>query len=106
MLLRGAKRRGNLCKTPTSPFRLLGITNRLSSGDLCLRGLGQLGEASGIVHSDIGEHLAVQIDTGFLQTEHQLAVGQSVQTGCSIDAGDPQRAVLSILLLAAGIGIA
>ena len=71
------------------------------SGDLSLGRLHQLGEAFRIVHGDIREHLAVQIHIRQLQTIHQLAVGQAVQAGRRVDAGDPQGAVLSLLLLAA-----
>src|SRR5919206_2169703 len=52
-------------------------------GDDALEGLA-------LVHRDIGEGLAVEVDPGELQTVHELAVGQPLGADGGVDALDPQ----------------
>ena len=73
------------------------------SGGLCLslRRLGlfcQLGKAGGVLHGDVGQDLAVQLDAGLLQSVDELRVAGAVQLGGGGDADDPQRAELALLL--------
>jgi hypothetical protein len=44
------------------------------------------------VHSDVGQHFAVELDLGFLQAVGELAVSQAALTGCSVDTRNPQLA--------------
>ena len=56
-------------------------------------------ESLGVVHSQIGQHLAVDFDTCLMNGTHKLRIVQSLQTGCSVDTLDPQGAELSLLVL-------
>src|SRR5579883_24056 len=58
-----------------------------------------------VVHGEIREHLAVDGDAGLLQAVHQPAVGQAELARRGVDAHDPQRAELALLLLAADVGV-
>ena len=49
------------------------ISDHLLEGSLGL--LGQSGESGGIADGDLGEHLAVEIDAGLLQTADELGIG-------------------------------
>ena len=53
---------------------------------------------------DIRQNLAVQIDAGGLQAVHELAVGNAGFAAGRIDADNPERAVVALLVLAADIG--
>src|SRR3546814_579262 len=67
-------------------------------GDDCL-------ERFRLVHSDIGQHLAVQFDAGQLQAMHELAVGQTFHADGGVDALDPERAEVPLLNLAVAISV-
>src|SRR5690242_11811242 len=63
-------------------------------------GFGQTGylrKPFGVGYGDIGQHLAVDLDIGLLETEDELAVRQPVQARRGIDAGDPQAAEVALL---------
>src|SRR5690554_2509421 len=70
-----------------------------------LRLLGQRGKPVGVVHGDVRQHLAVQGDAGLHQAVHEAAVAQAVDAGRGVDAGDPQRAEIALLLLAVDVGV-
>ena len=53
----------------------------------------------------LGEHLAVHVDTGELQTVHEGGVVHAVGLAAGADAGDPQLAEVSLLLLAADVSV-
>lgn len=76
----------------------MGFSKRL--GELLregfLRGLNQTGEGLGIVDGDLGEHLAVDGDLGFLETAHELGVGDVVDAASGIDPLDPKFAVVAL----------
>src|SRR5262249_35114151 len=57
-------------------------------------------KGSGIVHSQVGQHLAIDLNLSLQQAIDQPAVGQSVQTRCGVDTRDPERAELALLLAA------
>src|SRR5690606_3579246 len=67
--------------------------------------LGDLAEGGDVVHREVGQGLAVELDVGLLQAVHQTAVAQAVLTGRRVDAHDPQAAELALLLLAADVGV-
>ena len=52
--------------------------------------LDELGESRSVVHSQIGQHLAVEVDVGLLQTADELGVGHAVHAGSRVDTGNPQ----------------
>ena len=70
----------------------------------CLTGnLDQLSKRLRIVDSHVGEHLAVELDAGPLQTVHEHGVGHAVLAGASVDAGDPELADLALLVAAIAV---
>src|SRR5690606_40096524 len=72
----------------------------------CALGLFGQGRKPGrVVHGDVRQHLAVQGDPGLQQPVHEAAVAHAVDAGSRIDAGDPQRAEIALLLLAADVGV-
>ena len=74
---------------------LLRILCLLNDGLECLR----------LIHSQIGENLAVNLDTGFVQGTHQLRIGQAFETGSCIDTLNPECAEVTLLVLTITIGI-
>src|SRR5690606_25923056 len=70
-----------------------------------LRLLRQRGKPGRVVHGDVRQHLAVQGDAGLQQAVDEAAVAQAVGAGSRVDAGDPQRTEVALLLLAADVGV-
>ena len=64
-----------------------------------LGGLDQSVEAGGIVDSHFRQHLAVQLDASLLQAVHEAGVVHALSANSVVDAGDPQVAELTLLLL-------
>src|SRR5580700_7193738 len=64
----------------------------------------QRGESGCVVHGEIGEHLAIQLDAGLLQAVDQLRVRDAVDLRGGVDAHNPDGAVLPLLALAAAVG--
>ena len=56
----------------------------------------QGGEALLVVHRDVGEDLAIDLDLGEREPVHQAAVRQPVRARRGVDARDPQRAELAL----------
>src|SRR5690606_23792771 len=73
--------------------------------ECALRLLRQGGKARGVVHGDVGQHLAVEGDAGLHQAIHEAAVADAVGARRRVDAGDPQRTEIALLLLAADVGV-
>src|SRR3954447_25610947 len=78
-------------------------------GSLSRRGLpGCLGESAerlGVAHSDVGQDLPVQLDTGQLHAVHELRVAHAVELGGGVDAGDPQAAEIALAVAAVTVGV-
>jgi len=62
-------------------------------------------ESFGAVHGEVGEHLAVDFDTGLMKSAHQLRVGQAFQASGSVDTLNPQCAEVALLSATVAIGI-
>src|ERR1700722_5912837 len=80
---------------------------RLSSGRR-QAGLGFLrngGKGRHVVHREIGQHLAIDREAGLVQAVDQRAVAHPAKAGRRIDARDPERAELALLLAPAAIGV-
>src|SRR5918993_218585 len=97
---------------PGLPRRaFLNLSLRSSGGRLALlrkrsAGLGDNAlEGLALVHRDVGQDLAVEIDSGELQAVHELAVGQAFLADGGIDALDPERSERALLHLAVAIGV-
>src|SRR5690606_4833328 len=109
----GKKKWGRTCALPhacTSLFpacRAVRDTagQRALRRERALRLFGQRGKTRRVVHGDVRQHLAVEGDAGLEQAVHEAAVAQAVDAGRRIDAGDPQRTEVALLLLAADVGV-
>src|SRR6185436_4569589 len=51
-----------------------------------------LGERGLVEHREVGEHLAIDLDLGFLHPRHERAVAHAELAHRGVDAGDPERA--------------
>src|SRR3954454_235813 len=82
-----------------APGRFFWCCDRLSGRGLpgCL---GESAERFGVAHGNVGQDLAVQLDTGQLQPVHELRVAHAVELGCGVDAGDPQAAEITLAVAA------
>src|SRR5262249_5666242 len=50
------------------------------------------------------QHLAIEVDAGLLEGGHELRVREPHLAACGVDAHDPERSRLALLLLAAAVG--
>src|SRR5579862_7801244 len=67
-------------------------------GDELLKGLR-------ICNGDVGENLAVDLDTGLAEALDEAAVGEAVGAAPSTDAGDPETAELALFVAAVAVGV-
>src|SRR3954466_14747695 len=78
-------------------------------GSLSGRGLpGCLGESAErlrVAHGDVGQDLAVELDSGQLEPVHELRVAHAVQAGGGVDAGDPQAAEVALAVAAVTVRV-
>src|SRR5262245_29787291 len=57
----------------------------------------ELREAGGVAYRDVGQHLAIELNSRGFQAVDELAVADAVQTRGGPDTLDPQAAVLALL---------
>ena len=62
-------------------------------------------ESLGIVHGELGEDLAVDLDSGCVNQTHQLRVGKILHAGCCVDSLDPEGAEVAFFLLAVAVSV-
>ena len=62
-------------------------------------------ESLGIVHGQVGEHLAVDLYSGFVNQAHELGVGEIFEACGGIDTLYPESAEVALFLLAVAIGV-
>src|SRR5256884_1388486 len=74
-----------------------------AEGALCL--LRDRAECRSVVHRDVREHLAVDLDSGLAQAVDDAAVGEPVQARRGVDARDPQGAELTLVLPPVAVGV-
>lgn len=55
-------------------------------------------ESLGVIHSQVGEHLAVNLDTCLVEQTHQLAVAQTFEASGSVDTLNPESAESTLLV--------
>src|SRR5436305_11399791 len=79
--------------------------HRESSSQLGLDLLHDAGKRRRVVHGDIGQDLAVDLDTGLADAVGELAVGQPVRAGGGVDTRDPQLAEHALLGAAVAVRI-
>src|ERR687897_2585943 len=79
---------------------------RLRSGGERVPGrLNELRERRGVVHGEVGERLAVQLDAGALKPVDQLRVREPVLARARADPGDPQPAELALAVTAVAVRV-
>src|SRR5947207_5019114 len=66
---------------------------------------GERGKRRRIMHGEIGENLPVDLDAGFAEPVHELAVAQIVQVRARVDAGDPETAEVPLFVLAVAVRV-
>ena len=72
---------------------------------LFLNHLDNSGEGLGIVHSEVGKHLAVELDVVLVKFAHKDGVRDTVDAATGVDTVDPQRAELALLVLSVAVGV-
>ena len=72
---------------------------------LFLDHLHNSGESLGVVHGQVGQHLAVQLDVVLMEFAHKHRIGDTVDAATGIDTVNPQRAELSLLGFAVAVGV-
>ena len=77
------------------------MLNRVLGFDLVADSL----EGSGIVHCEVSEHLAVDLDTSLMDEAHELGVGKILKTCSSVDTLNPEGAEVALFLLAVAVSI-
>src|SRR4029079_14587889 len=65
--------------------------------------IGERLEARRILHRELGQHLAVDLDPGLVETVYKSAVGQPVLARGRVDALAPERAERALLTLAVAV---
>lgn len=104
----GVRARSSLKGSPTqrlsAPLRsALAVRRGL---ELALRELDDLREGGVVVHSEVGEHAAVEVDVSELEAVHKAAVVQLMGANRSVDADDPEAAEGALALLAVAVRVA
>lgn len=62
-------------------------------------------ESCGVVHGQVGEHLAVDLDACFVYEAHQLGVGKILHACGGVDTLNPESAEVALFLLAVAISV-
>src|SRR5918992_5745758 len=65
--------------------------------------LGKPSKGLGIVHGDVGQHLAVELDARAAQAVHELAVRHALAARGRVDAHDPQPAEVALAVAAVAV---
>src|SRR5574343_139854 len=76
-----------------------------SSSQLGLDLVHDAAEGSLVVHCEVGQHLAVDLDGSLLQAVGELAVCQAQFTCSGVDTGNPQLAEHALLVAAVTVGV-
>src|SRR4051794_5216414 len=67
--------------------------------------LGKSAEGLWVAHGDVGQHLAVQLDTGQLQAVDERRVRHALGTRGGVDAGDPEAAEVTLAVAAIAVRV-
>ena len=62
-------------------------------------------ESGGIMHGNVGQHLAVNLDPGLIQPVDKAAIRHIVLAGRGIDALDPQRTKRTLAPFTVAVGV-
>ena len=81
---------------------------RLPHGESASGVLGLLDdglECFGLVHSQVGKDLAVDLDASLVDGTHQLRVAHAFETSGSVDTLNPQGAEVALLVLTIAVSV-
>ena len=73
--------------------------------DGCL-GFDKLGKDFRVLHGNLSENLAVELDVALFQAVHEFGIDCSVQTGGSVDTHLLETAIVALLEFASDVGVA
>ena len=62
-------------------------------------------EGLGIVNSEVGKHLTVNLDTGLMQCSHKGRIGHVLQASGSVDTLNPQCPERTLLVATVAISV-
>ena len=62
-------------------------------------------ECSGVVHGQIGEYLAVQIDVVGMNLTHELRIAHAMHAGRGVDTLDPKCTEAALFVFAVAVGV-
>src|SRR5215217_2355817 len=99
-------------RAETGPANYMQTTTRteLRGGLLRVDGLAYLlrnrGERFRLPHREVGEHLAIDLDAGGVQSVDEHAVRHVVLPRRGVDTHDPEAAEIALLVLAVAIRVA
>ncbi len=62
-------------------------------------------EGCGVIQSEVGENLAVDLDTGFVDEAHELGVRKILLTCGCVDTLNPKSAEVALFVLAVAVGV-
>ena len=62
-------------------------------------------ERCGIVHGQVGEHLTVDFDAGFVDEAHEAAVREILEAGSGVDTLYPECAEVAFFLLTVAVSV-
>ena len=62
-------------------------------------------ESFRVVEGEVGEDLAVDFDSGFVDEAHELGVAEAILACAGVDALNPEGAECAFLVLAVAIGV-
>ena len=77
------------------------MLNRVLGFDLVADSL----EGSGVVHCEVSEHLAVDLDTSLMDEAHELGVGKILKACGSVDTLNPEGTEVTLLVLAVTVSV-
>ena len=58
-----------------------------------------------VLHCNLGENLAVELNLALLEFTHQLGVGRTVHASCGVDAHLLQATIVALFELATNVGV-
>lgn len=72
---------------------------------LCLHFVHNSLESGRVVESEVGKHLTVDFDAGFVNESHELGVRKTLHTGGGVDTLDPKSAEVALFVLTVAVCI-
>ena len=72
---------------------------------LLFRLINKGGEGCAVCDCDFGEHFAVEVDSGFLETVHEPRIVDVVEAAGRRNTGDPDSAEVALFMFSADIRI-